>query len=180
MRKHNLTPESIVFPRNQVNPEYVAILPEYGITSYRGAPWYCVGKEEPFFSFYIRAATRLLDTYLAIYGHNTYSYEQMRRSMPFNIQSDRMLRPYSRRFRALEPLRLRRILTAMEFAAKKKRVFHLWWHPHNFGVEQERNLAALEHILARYARLRESHGMVSRNMRELSHELLRDSGVEPA
>ncbi|RLC35910.1 polysaccharide deacetylase [candidate division Kazan bacterium] len=180
MRKNNLTPESIVFPRNQVNPEYLAVLPEYGITSYRGAPWYCVGREESLISSYIRAAARLLDAYVPIFGHNTCSYGQMQRSMPFNIQSDRMLRPYSRRFRTLEPLRLRRILAAMEFAAKKKRAFHLWWHPHNFGVEQESNLAALERILAHYVRLRESHGMVSRNMRELSRELLKEHSVEPA
>jgi peptidoglycan/xylan/chitin deacetylase (PgdA/CDA1 family) len=179
MRKYDLAPMSIVFPRNQVNPDYLAILPEYGITSYRGAPWYCVTKEESFFSSYLRIAARLLDAYIPIFGNNTYSYERMGKSMPFNIQSGRMLRPYSRRIRALEPLRLRRILAAMEFAAKEKRVFHLWWHPHNFGIEQEKNLATLELILAHYNKLREAHGMVSRNMSELSREFLKEHTVEP-
>ncbi len=177
MKKFGLAPESMVFPRNQVNPGYLNVLEEYGITSYRGAPWFCVGKEESFFS-YVRAAARLLDTYVRIFGHNAYSYETIQRSIPFNIQSDRMLRPYSRRLSMLEPLRLRRILSDMEFAARRKRVFHLWWHPHNFGVEQERNLGFLKKILVHFAKLRELHGMMSSNMSELSRELMQARSAE--
>jgi len=42
--------------------------------------------------------------------------------------------------------------------------FHLWWHPHNFGVDGAANLAGLDWLLANFARLRDGQGMVSRSM----------------
>ena len=47
----------------------------------------------------------------------------------------------------LEPLRMRRILSDLTHAAKKGLVYHLWWHPHNFGDHMDENLVFLKKIL---------------------------------
>jgi hypothetical protein len=67
----------------------------------------------------------------------------------------------------MDGLRLRRITNAMTEAAEKKRLFHLWWHPHNFGVNREQNLAFLGKIIAHFRHLRETRDMRSLNMSEL-------------
>ena len=40
-------------------------------------------------------------------------------------------------------LRLKRLARSIESAAREGSIFHLWWHPHNFGLHLEENLAAL-------------------------------------
>jgi hypothetical protein len=54
----------------------------------------------------------------------------------------------------------------MTTAATSGAVFHLWWHPHNFGVNVERNIEALESILKHYIHLRDQYGMRSQTMFE--------------
>ena len=56
----------------------------------------------------------------------------------------------------------------MRSAAKKNEIFHIWWHPHNFGVDTEENLAFLSRVLEEYAELREQYGMKSMTMAELA------------
>ena len=58
-----------------------------------------------------------------------------------NIPSSRFLRPYST------------TLAAVELC-----VFHLNWHPHNFGLNLDQNMAVLRSILQSYRRHRDSHG----------------------
>ena len=59
----------------------------------------------------------------------------------------------------------------MEFAAQRGLGFHLWWHPHNFGIYLEQNLAFLGKILAHYAKLRAQYGMESLGMGELAERV---------
>jgi hypothetical protein len=68
----------------------------------------------------------------------------------------------------LEPLRMFRIKRAMTHAAKRGEVFHLWWHPHNFGIHQEENFKNLTKILEHYKKLQEKYGMQSASMKELA------------
>jgi hypothetical protein len=56
----------------------------------------------------------------------------------------------------------------LEDAAKQGLIYHLWWHPHNFGVNLERNFEVLRAVLDRFAALRETHGMQSMAMREVA------------
>lgn len=56
----------------------------------------------------------------------------------------------------------------MTHAAKNKKLFHLWWHPHNFGMNTTQNFDFLNKIIVHYQKLYEQYGMVSMNMRELS------------
>src|SRR5256885_2930105 len=55
-----------------------------------------------------------------------------------DIPASRFLRPVGNSA-VLERLRLQRITSAMETAARRRRLFHLWWHPHNFGVDLQRS-----------------------------------------
>ena len=56
--------------------------------------------------------------------------------------------------------------------ARRRMLFHLWWHPHNFGADPEANLLFLRQILDRYAILRDRFGMRSLNMSEVAERVL--------
>mgnify|MGYP003575685327 FL=1 len=56
----------------------------------------------------------------------------------------------------------------MERAARNNEVYHLWWHPHNFGGYPEESLAGLKTILEHYEMCRERFGMLSLNMGEVA------------
>lgn len=160
---------SLVFPRNQGNPEYLSLLDELGIRCYRGnesAPFYTPRNQDQQ-SAWVRGL-RLVDAYLNVTGHNTYSMEECAQSRPFNIPSSRFLRPYSPSFAWMDELRLRRIKRAMRHAAINHRLFHLWWHPHNFGAHIAENQQFLGKILTYYQELQRRYGMQSLNMGEVS------------
>jgi len=167
--------ESIIFPRNQVSPEHLSVCKELGIDSYRGnePAWmynYDAGENN---SRSARLA-RLLDSYVGIWGNRTYAREQMRPAIAggmYNIPSSRILRPVSKKLRALEWLRLRRIKSQMSHAARRGEMMHLWWHPHNFGAALDENVAFLRRILDHYRVLQEKYGMRSMTMREVAREL---------
>lgn len=165
---------SLVFPRNQINPAYLDVLREVGITSYRGteASWlYRGGSEDK--EHLARRGARLLDAYVPISGHNTFDIEDVARSgPPFNLPASRFLRPWSPRLDRLEELRLRRIETGMTYAARRGEAFHLWWHPHNLGVNLSRNLANLTRVLNHFDRLRNTWGMESASMGDIARRLL--------
>lgn len=164
---------TIIFPRNQVNPEYVKILLELGITIYRD--------NEPSW-FYSAAATdehslpkragRLIDTYVPLTPHNLGEWEKIKQANGlYNIPSSRFLRPYSPKLAGLESLRLHRICQGITRAAKENKIYHLWWHPHNFGIYQDENLAFLKKILGHVAKCREQYGLESLTMQGVVERL---------
>ena len=57
----------------------------------------------------------------------------------------------------------------MRKAARKETVYHLWWHPHNFGSNQAENLANLEKLLKHFKELNLKYGMASLTMSEISN-----------
>ena len=81
------------------------------------------------------------------------------------INADRFLRPY--RFQFLNRFMVKRVIDEMTFAARHGSVYHLWWHPHNFGKNLEENLSNLEQILEAYSALKEKYSMRSVCMRDL-------------
>src|SRR5690554_589076 len=85
-----------------------------------------------------------------------------------NVRTSHCLRPYSRKLRFMEPLRQRRVKSAMRAAAKQGGICHIWWHPHNFGTNLKENLAALNSILDEYDRLHKQYGMQSLTMAEVA------------
>ena len=137
--------QTIIFPRNQVNSDYIPLLEEYGIKAYRGnEEHYMYMPNKKPMSVILKRALRLLDRYINISGHNTYKIEENSRVV--NVRSNRFFAPYSSKLSRLEPLRLKRIKDSMTYAAKKKEIFHLWWHPHNFGRNTDDNFENLNAI----------------------------------
>lgn len=171
-KRYNLETRSLVFPRNQFNQQYLAGCAELGINSYRGNPssWLYEATDEEG-QFWLRRALRLLDSYINLTGHHCHSFKDLELAFPINIPASRFLRPYSRRFRRLEPLRLRRITGGLTEAAKTGSIYHLWWHPHNFGANLQENLVFLRQILDHYLHLKNIYSMKSLNMGELAQNL---------
>lgn len=165
--KTGRTPRSIVFPRNQFDAAAVAVCGEAGLRAYRGNPrgWaYRARRDED--ESQVRRAVRLLDAYLPLTGSHARPRPAAGAPAPVDVPASRYLRPYAPALRAGERLRRRRITADMRRAAEDGLLFHLWWHPHDFGRNLRENLAGLEEILAEHRRLREAHGFASLTMAE--------------
>jgi hypothetical protein len=163
--------ESLVFPINQTNPRYLSICAAAGIRTYRGnEPAWAYEARDRGSESGLHRLMRMVDSYVRLTGLNTYPLPDASAAdgLPVDIPSSRFLRPYRPPLKWLEPLRLRRIRSGMRAAAREGRVYHLWWHPHNFGVHLRENLSFLRKVLEEFAALRGRHGMVSRSMAELA------------
>lgn len=160
---------SLVFPRNQWNAAYLSVLAELGFRCYRGneSSWIYQATDSGQQNR-LRRALRLLDSYVNLTGHHTHALAACVQDPVFNFPASRFLRPYSPRLAALDGLRLRRITRAMDDAARHQRIFHLWWHPHNFGCNLPENLAFLEKIVRHFHLLNQQYGMRSLSMAELA------------
>jgi len=164
---------SIVFPRNQLSPEYIAVCRELGLTAYRGTlgDWVYRPRTENGESM-LRRGVRLVDAYVSLTGSNSRSLDSALDGAPVDVPASRYLRPYSVALRRLEPLRLRRIRRDLRHAARSGRTFHLWWHPHDFGLHLQQNLANLREILTCFAALRERYAMESVGMAEAAERAI--------
>lgn len=163
---------SIVFPRNQTNESYLQVCKSMGITNYRSNEdsWIYSAQDSTNESTK-RRIFRLLDTYVNISGYHCHTDEVMKNSLIINIPSSRFLRPYTPKLRLLESLRLKRIKDSMTHAAKNGLTYHLWWHPHNFGVYVSENFAFLEKILLHYQYLHLTYGFESYTMSQVAQQL---------
>jgi hypothetical protein len=161
---------SLVFPQNEFRAEYIQPCIEAGITAYRGNPpsWLYRDTAHADQSS-VRRVGRLLDTYAPLTSGNCHPLATQDTEAAMNVAASRFLRPYSRPLDRFEPLRLRRIKGEMTMAARNKLLYHLWWHPHNFGLDTERNLAFLRQILEHYRELNERYGFESAHMGEAAN-----------
>lgn len=178
--KYNCKLESIVFPRNQCNADYLSVCSSVGIKSYRGNEPFWANAVDLFtnnrFLLILQRIVRLMDSYVKISGHNTFNLKDLtkienHKDKIQNIPASRFLRPYSKKASILEKLKIRRIKRSMTHAAKNKELYHLWWHPHNFGSNMEENFAGLEEILKHYEKLSRKYNFESASMESLTEEL---------
>lgn len=159
---------SLVFPRNQVRKEFVAVLAEAGIEVYRGNPNHWLYRDGHFTPGGIAGrAVKFADAWLPLTGAHVAHVEVADGLV--NVPASLFLRPWPRRLTALESVRLARLKQAMITAARSGGIFHLWWHPHNFGVNLEQNLAVLESLLQHYRVLQDQYGMRSLSMGEAAN-----------
>jgi hypothetical protein len=161
---------SIAFPRNQISRAHLAVCREWGLRAFRGNEriWFHRTRRDAEQTLLVRGA-RLSDSYVPIGG--AHDHEPMLVDGMVDLPASRFLRPV-RRNAALERLRLWRITSAMETAARRRTLFHLWWHPHNFGVDLQENLAFLCDILDHFRTLQDRYGMRSMTMAALADEVL--------
>lgn len=157
---------SLVFPRNQINEQYLPVLASNGIKVYRGNPESWIYKPRKFSAEvpFIRLC-RLLDTYLPVSGYNTFTVTKTA-GLPVNVPASRFLKPYNRNLAWLEKLKLKRIMQEMTHAARNNACYHLWWHPHNFGADIRENMNNLVILLNHFRFLQSQYGFASLTMKE--------------
>jgi peptidoglycan/xylan/chitin deacetylase (PgdA/CDA1 family) len=169
-RRRGITVRSIVFPRNQVRPGYEDLLKEAGLTCYRGNEphWMYQPRPRSQETLAVRAP-RLLDHYVSLSGTKVVRWDEVLQPNGLcNVRSSMFLRPYSTQRKGLEAIRLRRIAGGLRAAAEQRGIFHLWWHPHNFGANTAENLNFLRSVLEIFSSCRQTHGMRSLNMGEVA------------
>lgn len=155
---------SFVFPRNQYTNESLKVLNENGIKCYRGNPKNGYDSTKIGLGKFVQKIIRFLDSYFSLEGPVTYKIENNGDEI-INVPASRFLRPYSG-IKALEHLKIKRIKGQMQYAAMHNELFHLWWHPHNFGKNTDEMINELVEILEAYKELRENNGFMSVNMKE--------------
>lgn len=162
---------SIVFPRNEVNVEYLDMCHDRGLRAFRGtqAAWMYRARSASADTS-IRRGARLLDAYLPMSRRHSVASPRTFHGM-VDVSASRFLRPRSARLPALEQLKVRRVLKELEVAASRREMYHLWWHPDNFGVHQDRHLEQLVRILQRFAELRARYDMQSHTMLEAAENI---------
>lgn len=158
--------KSFIFPRNQVNEKYLNVLKNNGLITYRGNPSSWIYKPRKFASegLLIRLC-RLIDSYVSISGMNVHSLSIQKNGL-VNIPASRFMKPYFKPFGLFEQLRLHRIKQEMTYAAKNNKLYHLWWHPHNFGKDLDRNIHNLRLLLEHYQKLNKEFGFSSLTMQD--------------
>jgi len=173
---HRVNLSSLVFPRNQFNDQYLKVCFEEGIRAVRSNPldWFWHIESTQAESKWKRL-NRGLDAYFPVGKKNTYKLSsiQYREGYALCLPASRLLRPYNPREFFLNDFKINRIKGEMERAAQQGEVYHLWWHPHNFGRYPKESLAGLQSILTHYAYCREKHGMESLNMGEIGQVLMK-------
>jgi len=158
---------SHIFARNQLSKEYVQVISESGFKAYRGNPLEALySNQSPGEIDGITRIKRLLDSYLPMTNISVSGLT--RSSGVLNIVASRFLRPWSSYSAIFQPLQLARIRSEMTYAAMNSGFYHLWWHPHNFGVDIDCQVKALKELLMHYAYLNKKYAWKNRNMAELA------------
>jgi peptidoglycan/xylan/chitin deacetylase (PgdA/CDA1 family) len=167
--KFTISVKSLVFPRNQFNESYLECCAERQIVTVRSNPsdWYWdTMAPQTFATKFFRTA----DAYVPI-GAKSYSMGNIKLATPSCQPSSRFLRP-QHKIEFINSLRLNRIKNEIIHAAKAGEIYHLWWHPHNFGIDPDGAIKTLKSILEVYKYCKETFGMDSKTMEEIHNDLI--------
>ncbi len=166
----NSTLKSLVFPRNQIKEDYLDICRSLGLVNVRSNPssWYWSDTQSETLSTKL---ARTGDAYFSL-GKKSYSSEGLKvhENGLIEQKASRFLRPVENNF-LLRKLKITRILSEMTYAAKNNQVYHLWWHPHNFGHKPEESLKDLKILIAHYLNLKNTYAFQSLTMQQLGESL---------
>ena len=161
---------SLVLPRNQWNPGYAGAVLDLGFRCIRGPQrsWGHRARQRLDQSVLHRVA-RLADTYVGVSPPPATEWNDvLQPSGLCDVPASAFLRPFDPTRKRLESLRLTRLRSGMRHAAHHGRIFHLWWHPHNFSQHQTENFAVLEQVLDEFGRLSVAEGMQSLTMADVT------------
>ena len=174
--KENIQLQSLVFPRNQFNPEYLKVCKNVGYTSFRGNPSHWAYKAESREKrSIVKRVFRLLDCYIPLSGSLRQQVKLDSDSGMVDVPASIFFRPYSSKLSFLDGLKLWRLKWSMTRTAKKGGVFHLWWHPHNFGQNMAENLRQIEELLKHYQVLNEKYNFKSLTMEQAVSRFLEEN-----
>lgn len=159
----NVVLKSLVFPRNQYNNEYLSIAYQNGIEVVRSNPdvWFWKNNCK------LIPIARAFDTLFSISKSLTFSNKLESKKHIILLPASRFLRPFSKKEKVVQSMKVKRIKNEMTYAAKNDKCYHLWWHPHNFGYFTSENLEMLEEILKHYQELKNKYGFASKTMLEM-------------
>lgn len=177
-QRYGIDLRSLVFPRNQVNPDYLEVCYDLGIRAYRGntSSWLYRSMNEEEEST-VRRALRYADAFVNLSGNRIVRPAGNGGRTPIDVSASRFLYPQYWWSAPLDRMRVRRIANEMRVAARKGYCYHIWWHPHNFGVNQEANLRILRGILEEYRALHDEYGFAALSMSEVADRVLRQTVV---
>ena len=172
----NIELNSLVFPRNQFNQEYLDACIEAGIKSVRVNPdtWYWRNTQK---DRLIDKVFRTGDAYLGPFdkSYRMSDITVYRNSLVLQ-KASRFLRPFKEGFQ--NKLKMNRIKNEMVHAARRGKVYHLWWHPHNFGDHPEKALKELIEIIEIYSYCKKNYNFQSANMDDITQEILKPEKVK--
>ena len=161
---------SLVLPRNQWNPVYTDAVLDLGFLCIRGPQrtWGHQARQSGDRSI-VRRSARLADSYVGVSPPPTTAWgDVLQPSGLCDVPASAFLRPFVPGRERLEPLRLARLRSGLRHAARRGRIFHLWWHPHNFSQHRSENFAVLERVLDEFDRLAAAEGMESLTMADVT------------
>ena len=163
---NNVELKSLVFPRNQFAPEYLQLCSKHGINNVRTNPdsWYWRNAAS---DAVLDKLGRTGDAYFN-FGKKSYPISHLsgNKDQPLEQKTSRFFRPVEKN-KILRRFKLNRIKSEMEHAAKNNEIYHLWWHPHNFGDQPRESLDDLRNLLDHFSGLQSRYDFQSRNMEEL-------------
>ncbi|UII24848.1 polysaccharide deacetylase family protein [Fulvivirga maritima] len=169
-QKFDVIPKSLVFPRNQYNAEYLKACKRAGIEIVRVNPldwWWQIDSTQSESKW--KRLNRGADAYFSIGGKTSFSLSQIKKEEGvWLLPASRLLRPYNPKELFLNDLKIKKIKKEMTLAAKNNEVYHLWWHPHNFGNYTQENINGLVEIVNHYQFLHKEYGMNSKSMGEMA------------
>ncbi len=167
-QKFNIDLKSLVFPRNQFNEDYLEICAQKNIETVRTNPnfWYWDTTKKETFALKL---ARTGDAYLP-FGKKSYEANSLTPDKVLCQQASRFLRP-QHSLGVLNAARLNRIKNEMIQAAENGEVYHLWWHPHNFGGDVVGSIKTLLAIVETFKYCNETYGMESLTMKGLRDNL---------
>lgn len=166
--KFGIRLKSLVFPRNHINELYLPICLEEGYTQVRSNPknWYWQETQHEDMS---KKWFRSADCFFPVGKKTSFPIEELETlpAEPLLIPASRILRPISKSNQLFNSVRLARIKEEMTHAARSKEIYHLWWHPHNFGTDPIKAMWELDEIIMHFHELKSKYGMKSLNMEAL-------------
>ena len=164
---------SLVFPRNQFNPDYLSVCYDLGITSVRSSPdiWYWrYGTGSTFKEKFFRAG----DAYIKMQPIKPVFLKdiKIKPGLPLMLPASRLYRSWQSKYKIQNPFKIKRILNEMTEAAKSGAYYHIWWHPHNFGDNPNECMNELEQIINHFKKLSKIYSFQSKSMHEISEMIL--------
>lgn len=167
---------SLVFPRNQYNADYLEVCTEMGIKIVRTNPdiWYWSYSDNA--GSLMKRLFRAGDAYLKFQPIKMVRLSDIDPSkVPLELPASRLYRPWRPEWSFLNNWKMQRIKKEMTAAAQRGGYYHLWWHPHNFGNYPKQCLHELQEIGKHYQMLRSEYGFESLTMKETSDRIIKNS-----
>lgn len=177
--KFGVSLKSLVFPRNHINELYLPICLEEGYEYVRGNPknWFWQETQHESIG---KKVFRSADCFFEVGSRSSYPISEIKPypNEPLLIPASRILRPYKKGNLLMNQVRLNRVKSEMENAAKRGEVYHLWWHPHNFANAPKESMNELKEILVHFKKLKDQFGMESLHMAGVGEKFKTFSGIK--